>query len=64
MMLRCLFLLGCAALFSGCIHIKLDPVEVHATVDVNVKVDEAVTNLLTDIYGDSSTVQTPAPTSR
>jgi len=25
--------------FGGCIHVKMDPIQVHATVDVNVKVD-------------------------
>ncbi len=59
-MLCRLLLLGCIGLCAGCIHVKLDPVEVHATVDVNVKVDQAVNNLLTDIYGDSATVKTPA----
>ena len=57
MMLRCFFLLGCTVSFGGCVHVKLDPVQVHATVDVNVKVDQAVSNLLTDVYGDSATVK-------
>jgi hypothetical protein len=47
-------------LLGGCIHVKVDPVEVRATVDVNVKVDREVSNLLTDIYGDSKTVKAPA----
>jgi hypothetical protein len=59
-MLRRLLLLGLTGLLSGCIHVKLDPVEVHATVDVNVKVDQAVSSLLTDVYGDSATVK-PQP---
>jgi hypothetical protein len=43
-------LLACLPLLlaSACIHIKTDPVDVHMTVDVNVKVDRA----LTDIFGD------------
>jgi len=49
---------------AGCIHISMDPIEVHAVVDVNVKMEKAVTDVLSDIYGDSETVNTnvlPAP---
>ena len=35
-------------LTGGCIHVKMDPIQVHATVDVNVKVDQA----LDDFFGD------------
>jgi hypothetical protein len=56
-----LFLLGCIALFSGCIHVKLDPVKVHATVDVNVKVDRALDDFFGDIDAKSSTINTPQP---
>jgi hypothetical protein len=38
----------------------MDPIEVHAVVDVNVKMEKAVTDLLSDIYGDSTTVNTGA----
>lgn len=41
---------------TGCIHVKMDPIKVHAVVDVNVRMEQAVTNLLADIYGDSATV--------
>ena len=43
-------ILACGPLLlaSACIHIKTDPVDVHMTVDVNVKVDRA----LNDIFGD------------
>jgi hypothetical protein len=44
--------------------VKVDPVEVRATVDVNVKVDREVAGLLTDIYGDSSTIKVPTPSTR
>ncbi len=47
-----------AVLAGGCIHISMDPIQVHAVVDVNVKMEQAVTNLLSDIYGDSKTVNT------
>lgn len=59
-MRRCLPVVLFAGLLSGCLHVKLDPIQVHATVDVNVKVEQAVNNLLSDIYGDSSTVNTSA----
>jgi len=59
-MLRRLFLLGCAGLFSGCIHVKLDPVQVHATVDVNVKVDRALDEFFGDIDRQSTTINAPA----
>ena len=36
----------------------MDPIKVHAVVDVNVKMEQAVTDLLGDIYGDSTTVNT------
>jgi hypothetical protein len=35
MHLRLLFL-GCAVLLGGCLNVKLQPVEAHVTVDVNV----------------------------
>ena len=62
-MLRCLFLLGCAGLFSGCIHVKLDPIQVHATVDVNVKVDRALDDFFGEIDKKSTTItpSTPQP---
>lgn len=46
--------------FAGCIHVKMDPIKVHAVVDVNVRMEQAVTDLLSDIYGDSATVDTSA----
>lgn len=49
---------------AGCIHVSMDPIQVHAVVDVNVKMEKAVTDVLADIYGDSATVNTdalPAP---
>lgn len=41
---------------GGCIHVSMDPIKVHAVVDVNVKMEQAVTDVLADIYGDSTTV--------
>jgi len=49
-------------LLGGCLNIKTEPIEVkpiHITVDVNVKVEQAVSNLLSDIYSDSATVKVP-----
>lgn len=59
-MLRPLLFCALPAFFTGCIHVSMDPIEVHAVVDVNVKMEKAVTDLLSDIYGDSSTVNTQA----
>ncbi len=56
---RRLFILLPAALLAGCIHVKMDPIQVHATVDVNVKIEQAVNDLLADIYAGSSTVKVP-----
>ena len=58
-MLRCLLLLGCAGLFTGCIHVKLAPVQVHATVDVNVKIDRALDDFFGSIDQKSTTIITP-----
>jgi hypothetical protein len=58
-MLRCLLLLLTSAVVTGCIHVTMAPIEVHATVDVNVKVDRA----LDDFFGDldkKSTTLTPS----
>jgi hypothetical protein len=55
---RRLFLLLPAVLLAGCIHVKMDPIQVHAVVDVNVKIDKA----LDDFFGDldkKSTTLTP-----
>ena len=63
-MLRPFLLCALPAFFTGCIHVSMDPIKVHAVVDVNVKMEKAVTDVLADIYGDSSTVNTdalPAP---
>jgi hypothetical protein len=60
---RLTVLLTSLVLFGGCIHVKLDPIEVHATLDVNVKVDRA----LDDFFGDldkkaAAPTATPATT--
>ncbi len=57
-MLRLFPLLAASVVLSGCIHVKMDPIKVHAVVDVNVRMEQAVANVLADIYGDSTTVNT------
>lgn len=43
-------------LLGGCIHVKMDPIQVHATVDVNVKVDRALDDFFGDLDQKSSTI--------
>jgi hypothetical protein len=57
-MSRCLLLLLPLAL-AGCIHVKMDPIKVHAVVDVNVKVDQALTDFFGDLDSKSKTIATP-----
>ena len=58
LLLACLPLL----LATACIHIKTDPVDVHMTVDVNVKVDRALDSFFGDLDKKSTTiVEPPAP---
>ncbi len=61
-MIRCLIALGSLALLSGCLTVTLKPVEVnvHATVDVNVKVDKALDDFFGDLDRKSATITTPA----
>jgi hypothetical protein len=53
--------LSCILFVAGCIRVKVDPVQVHATLDVNVKVDREVSDLLTDVYGESKTINARNP---
>lgn len=59
-MRRLIFLLSCTAFLAGCINVKLEPVEVkvHATLDVNVKVDKALDDFFGDLDKKSATIQT------
>ena len=43
-------------LLGGCIHVKMDPIQVHATVDVNVKVDRALDDFFGDLDQKSATI--------
>ena len=55
-MRRGLLVLGCSVLLGGCINVKLQPVEIHAVVDVNVKVDKALDNFFGDLDKKSATI--------
>jgi hypothetical protein len=52
--------LSCLLLSGGCIHVKVDPVEVHATLDVNVKVDKALDDFFGDLDKKSTTLSKPS----
>lgn len=56
--MRCL-LIFLPLVFAGCIHVKMDPIQVHAVVDVNVKVDQALTDFFGDLDSKSNTIKTP-----
>jgi hypothetical protein len=58
-MLRCFLSLTGVLLFAGCIRVKMDPIEVHARVDVNVKVDRALDDFFGDLDKKSSTITSP-----
>lgn len=46
---------------SGCVHVKIDPIEVRAVVDVNVKVDRALDDFFGDLDKQSSTIVAAPP---
>jgi hypothetical protein len=59
MNLRLLPLFPAFLLWSGCVNIKTEPIEVkpiHITVDVNVKVDRALDDFFGDLDRKSSTL--------
>jgi hypothetical protein len=41
---------------SGCLHVKMDPIQVHATVDVNVRVERALDDFFSDLDRQSKTL--------
>jgi hypothetical protein len=59
-MLRRLPLPVIALILGGCIHVKMDPIQVHATIDVNVKVDKALDDFFGDLDKKSSTIAAAA----
>jgi len=45
-------------LFGGCVNVKTDkPIEVHVTVDVNVRVEKALDNFFGDLDKKSATIE-------
>ncbi len=44
---------------SGCLHVSMDPIQVNAMVDVNVKVDKALDDFFGDLDKKSSTMNVP-----
>lgn len=57
---RRLLILLFAVLLGGCITVKIEPtkpIEVHATVDVNVKVDQALDDFFGDLDRKSATIE-------
>ena len=58
--MRRVLLLAPLLLLAGCIHVKLDPVQVHAVVDVNVKVDKALDDFFGDLDQKSATIENSA----
>ena len=58
-----LFLGAVSASLCGCLSVKTEPIEVkpiHVTVDVNVKVDQALDDFFGDIDRKSTTLKTPS----
>jgi len=61
MIRRFLPLLALAPIFlAGCIHVSMDPIKVHAVVDVNVKVDRALVDFFGDLDQKSAVIEAPA----
>ncbi len=60
-MLRLLPVLASFFLLSGCLNVTVQPIEVkvHATLDVNVKVDRALDDFFGDLDRKSATIATP-----
>lgn len=56
---RRLLFLSCTVVLGGCINVKLEPIEVHAVLDVNVKVDRELTDFFGDLDKKSATFETP-----
>ena len=59
-MLTLMFLRTClvslAAFFIGCLHVKMEPIQVNAVVDVNIKVDRALDDFFGELDRKSTTV--------
>jgi len=55
-MYRALSAILLAGIFTGCVHVKLDPIEVNANVNVNVKLEKALNDFFGDLDKKSTTV--------
>lgn len=49
-------LLPGSLLLGGCLHVKMDPIQVHATVDVNVRVERALEDFFSELDQQSETI--------
>ncbi len=47
---------------TACVRVKLDPIQVHAVVDVNVKIDRALTDFFGDLDQKSTVIDTSSST--
>lgn len=56
---RFLILALALAVSGGCLHVKMDPIQVNAVVDVNVRVDRALDDFFGDLDRKSTTLNTP-----
>jgi len=43
-------------LLAGCVHVKVDPIEVNANVNVNVRLDKALNDFFGDLDKQSTTL--------
>jgi hypothetical protein len=55
-MRRALAVLLLVGISAGCVHVKIDPIEVNANVNVNVRVDRALNDFFGDLDKQSSTL--------
>ena len=58
--MRCLYRfvpLPLLLLLGGCLHVKMDPIQVHSTVDVNVRVERALDDFFGELDAQSKTLR-------
>ncbi len=60
MLCRLSLLLIAPFFFGGCIHVSMDPVQVNANINVNIKVDKALDDFFGDLDKKSATINAPA----
>jgi len=64
MLRRSPLVLLAAGLLGGCIHVKMDPIELNANVTVNVKVEKALDDFFGELDRKSDTLETPSSSSQ